>query len=99
MNFTKEDLEKAYKEGWNVGYANGATFRPNNSGSDKLWQEYWNSIKPLEPGYYWANVSVVSLTSPVIIRLDCNRIWRHENGIILPDNMQLLSKEPIAYNP
>ena len=46
MNYTKDDLEEAYRAG-------ATQHMTSISQLDNYWNEYWESVKPLEPGWYW----------------------------------------------
>lgn len=53
MNYTKDDLEKAYKAGWDKANVQKGLHVLSVTGSEINWQYYWESVKPLEPGWYW----------------------------------------------
>jgi len=54
--YTVEDLRKAFMAGMEMLYRNSKDERKGVK-STLCWDEYWNTIKPLEEGYYWVYIS------------------------------------------
>ncbi len=95
MNYTKDDLEKAYKTG-------ATQYMTSISQLDNYWNEYWESINPLEPGFYKVRVKTIGELSAYgrdyeYAELKAGGTWDilGHSHVVNPDRIEVLDRNKL----